>query len=182
MRLGPPSHLHGFGEAAHVADVHPRKVGQVLLDEGQELPLAGELLAHGKGHGGQLAQRGIGFRALVADRLFQEVERSRGQALAERGGLGHTEAVVIVNAQHDLAATLLAHLGQPFSSDGDAGTGSKMSESPVKPPAPSGIIGRRADHAPAMAHQQFDVVDERGPAPVAVAKQGISSRCLPPSS
>ena len=47
--LGPAGDLHRLGQAADVADVDAVELGEVALDEGEELPLGGKLLADREG-------------------------------------------------------------------------------------------------------------------------------------
>ena len=119
VRFCPASYFHRLREAAHVADVDPSEVGQALLDIGQELPLAGELLADREGHRCHLSEGGVSFRALVSDGLLEEVQRRWRHHLAKRRSFGDAQAMVVVDAENHLSADLLPELGQPLGCHGD---------------------------------------------------------------
>lgn len=112
--FAPAGDFHRFGEATDIAEIEPVKLVNIALDIGQELPLAGEFLTDRKGHVGHTAQALVGFRAFVADWFFEKVERTTGHFLAETGGFGDREAVVIINPEHDLVAERFAGLDKKF--------------------------------------------------------------------
>ena len=148
--------LHRLGEAADVAHVDPRELGDAPLDVRQELPLAGELLADRERHVGHAAQRLVRLGRLVADRLLEEVERALRHALAERSGLGDREPVVVVDAERRPGPDRLAQPGQPLGGRAD-----RLARLEV---AAALGLGRRvdpgADHVPAAGEQQLCVLDQ----------------------
>ena len=125
------------------------------------------------------AQRLVGLRRLVADRLLEEVERARGHLLAEAGGLGDRQAMVVVDAEHDVVAQRLARLRAPFGGVGDATRAARR-----RPCCSWPRRGERRMRVPAVRDQlawPARSSPARGSARV-VAKVGMTSRCLPPSS
>ena len=124
-----------------------------------------KLLADGEGHVGQLAQRLIGFRRLVADRLLEEIERARRHLLAEARGLRDRQAVVVVDAEHDGLAELLARLDAPLRRLGDALA--RLVD------AAAVVAGREeADGAPAHRHQFLRLLDHLGAARALGRREG----------
>ena len=128
------------------------------LDVGQELPLGGELLADGERHIGQRPQRGIRVRRLGADRLLEEIERAPRHPLAERGGLRHIQAMVIVNAQHGRRSQCLAQLDQRCGGHRDGFA--RLEQRRV---IRLGVADAGADDVPAALQQQLRVLDQPRP-------------------
>ena len=98
VRLAPAGDLHRLGEAADVADVDARE-----LRRARARCTAGTATCSGTprrsrtGTSTMRAERLVGLRRLVADRLLEEVERARRHPLAERRRLGDRQPVVVVD-------------------------------------------------------------------------------------
>ena len=178
VRLAPAGDLHRLGEAADIADVDAVELVDAALDVGQELPLGGELLADGEGDVGHRAQRLVGLRRLVADRLLEEVERAAADLLAEARGLGDRQAMVVVDAEDDVVAERLARLDAPFSRSRRSARAARRCRLLSCPAGKKRIAFqpvRRQLAWPARSSSPS------ASSPVE-AKVGMRSRCLPPSS
>ena len=108
MRLAPAGDLHRLGQATDIADIDAVELMDAALDEGHELPLAGELLADGERNIGHGAQGLVGFRRLVADRLLEKIEHPPVEPAAEACRFGDRQPVVIIYAEHHFVAEFLA--------------------------------------------------------------------------
>ena len=91
----------------------------VALEIGHELPFGREFFADCEGHLGHAAQRFVCPRGLVADWLFEEIERALSEFLAERGGFGHAEAVMIFHTENGRVAQFGAYGPDPIDGGGD---------------------------------------------------------------
>ena len=90
------------------------------LDERQELPFGGKLLADRERNVGQLPQCRVGAGRFVANGFFEEVQSPARHLLAIAGGLRHAQPMVEVDAKDHLVPQRLAALDRPFGGFGDA--------------------------------------------------------------
>ena len=157
MGLGHGGHLAAGRETAHVADVQANVVGQPAFDEGSEGIDSRKFLADGEGHRRHGPESRVGIRALGADGFLQEHEVHVPDALAESGGFGHVEPVVVVDGQSDLGSHTLAGLpdlvGRPV--DGLPGLEDAV---PVLAEAGVSGLGGEADGPPALRDQVLGLV------------------------
>ena len=155
MRLRPPRDLHRFRQAAHVRDIDPHEVGEAPFDEWQERPLAGQLLADGQRHIDEAPQLLVRGGVLGSDRLLDEVERSGRHPGAERRGLGNTQSMVPVDAQHRRRPKGIAQPHGPFRGECECRTWLEDIRWIAR-----GRAGREPDDRPACRHQRSSVLDE----------------------
>ena len=100
MGFGQRRDLHGFGQAADVANINAGELGDATLKIGQKRPFAGEFLADGKGNIDHRAQRLRRLRAFRRGSVLREIERTGGHPLAEGSGFGDAEAMMIIDAEN----------------------------------------------------------------------------------
>ena len=120
MRLAPAGDLHRLGEAADIADVDAVELVDVALDVGQELPLARRIPRRWR-----TARRSCGAapRRLPASRRGSAPRGNRacpsGIFWQKLAASATREAVVVVDAEHDVVAQFLARLDAPWRRRGD---------------------------------------------------------------
>ncbi len=179
MRLGPAGDFHRFGQAADVADVDAVELVNVALDIGQELPFRGEFLADRKGNVGHACaapRRPRGFRR---GSVLRGSRACRGGIFWQKaGGFGDGQAVVIVDAEDTTCRpaprrALMHHSAVSAMLSRGSNSASALlvrrGRGGWRPsPAPSASAPGRSSRARRV--------------PVDVAKVGMRSRCLPPSS
>ena len=107
--LAPAGDLRGFGEPAGDAQVDPRVVDPLFLDQLAELPLRAKLLAGRQRHvvrgRNVLNESGV----LAAQRVFDEERPERLDLLAQPDRIGQVQPGVDIEGQLDLVADRLAH-------------------------------------------------------------------------